>query len=91
MDKKTRRTIRKDLTVLTSVALLRLAGLSALTGMGMDEAEAVLPLDDAHEMAGYLMAMSLAFTRSCTSASCAPTWRKRVRELSREAPRAHEP
>ena len=34
MDGKTRRTIRKDLTVLTSVALLGLVGLSALTGTG---------------------------------------------------------
>lgn len=90
-DKKTRRTIRKDLTVLTSVALLRLVGLSALTGMGMDEAEAILPLDDAHEMADYLMAM-VAGLHALLHLGVMRTYvAKRVRELSREAPRAHEP
>ena len=91
MDKKTRRTIRKDLTVLTSVMLLGLVGLSALTGMGMDEAEAILPLDDAHEMAGYLMAMVAGLHALLHLGVMRSYVAKRVRELSREAPRAHEP
>jgi hypothetical protein len=57
MDKKTWRTIRRDLTMLTSVMLLGLVGLSALTGMGMDEAEGVLPVDDAHALVGYAMGL----------------------------------
>jgi hypothetical protein len=57
MDRKTWRTIRRDLTILTSVLLLGLVGLSALTGMGMDEAEGILPVDDVHALSGYLMAV----------------------------------
>ena len=91
MDGKTWRTIRKDLTVLTSVALLGLVALSALTGMGMDEAEAILPLDDAHEMTGYLMAMVAGLHALLHLGVMRAYVAKRVRELGREAPRAHEP
>ena len=58
MDKKTVRTVRKDLTILTSVALLGLVGVSALTGAGMDDGgEGLLPVDDVHALAGYTMAL----------------------------------
>lgn len=53
------RTIRKDLTILTSVTLLVLVGLSVLTGMGMDdEVEGLLLMDDdIHALIGYVMAL----------------------------------
>ena len=44
MSNKTLRTVRKDVTILTSLALLGLVALSVLTGMGMDdEVEGFLP------------------------------------------------
>ena len=59
MDKKTLRTVRKDMTILTSIALLGLVGLSVLSGMGMDEeVEGFFLLDDdIHAMLGYTMAL----------------------------------
>jgi len=58
MSKKTLRTVREDVTILTSLALLGLVALSALTGMGMDdEVEGFLPVDDIHPLIGYTMAL----------------------------------
>ena len=55
---KTLRTIRRDLTVLTSLCLLGLVALSVLTGLGMDdEAEGLLSLDDIHPLIGFAMAL----------------------------------
>jgi hypothetical protein len=58
MSKKALRTVRRDVTILTSLALLGLVALSALTGMGMDdEGEGFLPVDDIHPLIGYAMAL----------------------------------
>ena len=73
MDKKTRRTIRRDLTILTSILLLGLVGVSALTGMGMDEAEGSSPWTTHMPWSALRWPWSQAFTRSCTSVSCGPT------------------
>jgi hypothetical protein len=87
MDGKTWRTIRKDLTVLTSVVLLGLVGLSALTSLGMDEAEGILPVDDVHAMTGYLMAM-VAGLHALLHLGVMRTYAtRRVRELAGQAPR----
>lgn len=56
MSSRTARMVRKDLTILTSLALLGLVALSALTGLGMDDAaEGLLPLDDVHQLLGLTM------------------------------------
>ena len=59
LNKKTLRTVRKDMTILTSIALLGLVGLSVLSGMGMDdEVEGLFLMDDdIHAMLGYTMAL----------------------------------
>lgn len=58
MRTNTFRTARRDLTILTGLALLGLVALSALTGMGMDdEVAGFLPVDDIHPPIGYTMAL----------------------------------
>jgi hypothetical protein len=54
--RNTARTLRKDLSILSSVALLGLVGACALTGLGMDEAPEIMPLDDVHPLIGFAMA-----------------------------------
>jgi hypothetical protein len=91
MDKKTGRTIRRDLTILTSILLLGLVGVSALTGVGMDEAEGVLPVDDAHALVGYALAL-VAGLHALMHLGVMRTYvTKRVRELTGEAARTREP
>ena len=91
MDKKMWRTIRRDLTILTSILLLGLVGLSALTGMGMDEAEGVLAVDDAHALVGYAMAL-VAGLHALLHLGVMRTYvTKRVRGLSGRAPRPNAP
>jgi hypothetical protein len=87
MDKKTLRTVRKDLTMLTSLALVGLVGLALLTGLGMDDAaEEILPLDDVHELVGYLMAF-VAGLHVLLRVSSLWTWaKKRARDLGGAAP-----
>jgi hypothetical protein len=57
MSGKMLRTLRKDMTIITSLALLGLVGLSVLSGMGMDDVEGLLPVDDIHALLGYTMAI----------------------------------
>jgi hypothetical protein len=54
-------TLRKDLSIISSLLLLGLVALSALTGLVMDEAPEVIPVDDAHVLIGVLMAGVAAF------------------------------
>lgn len=88
MDRKTWRTIRKDLTVLTSICLLGLVGLAALTGMGMDEeAEGLLPVDDIHALVGYSLAL-LAGAHVLLQAGVLTKYaKKRLRDLAGEPQR----
>jgi hypothetical protein len=87
MSTKTLRTVRKDLTILTSLALLGLVALSALTGMGMDdEVEGFLPVDDIHPLIGYTMAL-VAGLHALLQLSTMRTYvRKRLRDLAGEPP-----
>lgn len=56
MSSRTSRTVRKDLTILTSLALLGLVTLAALTGFVMDDAaEGLLPVDEIHPLIGLAM------------------------------------
>ena len=82
MGKKILRTVRRDLTMLTSLALVGLVGLALLTGLGMDDAaEEILPLDDVHEAVGYLMAL-VAGLHVLLRVSSLWTWaKKRGRDL----------
>ena len=57
MSRKTLRTLRKDMTIVSSLALLGLVGFSVLSGMGMDDVEGLLPVDDIHALLGYTMAI----------------------------------
>ena len=54
--RKTARTFRKDLSILSSLVLLGLVGACALTGLGMDEAPEIFPVDDLHPLIGFAMA-----------------------------------
>ncbi len=58
MQRRTWRRLRKDLSILTSLMLLGLVAVAALTGTGMDDyAEAALPVGDIHAATGYAMAL----------------------------------
>ena len=58
MQRSTWRRLRKDLSILTSLMLLGLVAIAALTGAGMDDyAEAALPVGDVHAATGYSMAL----------------------------------
>ena len=88
MSTKTLRTVRKDLTILTSLALLGLVALSALTGMGMDdEAEAFLPVDDVHPLIGYTMALVAGLHALLQLGTMRAYVRRRLRDLAGEPPR----
>ena len=88
MSNKTLRTVRKDLTILTSLALLGLVALSALTGLGMDEeAEAFLPVDDVHPLIGYTMALVAGLHALLQLGAMRAYARKRLRDLAGEPPR----
>jgi hypothetical protein len=58
MSRNTLGTVRRDLTMITSLCLLGLVVLAVLTGLGMDdEVEGLLPLDDIHPLMSYVMAV----------------------------------
>jgi hypothetical protein len=58
MNGRALRSIRRDVSFLTSITLLALVGLSVLTGMGMDEGEGLLLMDDdVHAAVGFAMAI----------------------------------
>jgi hypothetical protein len=83
MSTKTLRTVRKDLTILTSLALLGLVALSALTGIGMDdEVEGFLPVDDLHPVIGYTMALVAGLHALLQLGAMRSYARKRLRELA---------
>ena len=85
MSGKTWRTVRKDLTILTSLALLGLVGLSALTGLGMDdEVEGFLPVDDVHPLIGYTMALVAGLHAMLQFGAMRTYIRKRWRDLAGE-------
>jgi hypothetical protein len=85
MNKKTLRTIRKDLTIFTSIALLGLVGLSVLSGMGMDEAEGLgFVDDDIHAMLGYTMALIAGLHSLLHLGTMRSYMRQRVRALAGE-------
>ena len=89
MDRKTLRTLRKDLSILTSLVLLGLVGLAALTGMGMDDvAEEILPLDDLHAIVGYAMAAVAGLHALLHLGVMRNYARRRLEQLAGEAPRA---
>jgi hypothetical protein len=82
MDKKTVRTVRQDLTILTSLALVGLVGLALLTGVWMDDAgEEFLPLDDLHELVGYAMVLVAGLHVLLRLPSTWTYAKKRVRQL----------
>ena len=87
MNNKTLRTVRKDLTILTSLALLGLVALSALTGLGMDdEVEGFLPVDDIHPLIGYTMALVAGLHALLQLGAMRIYMRKRFRDLAGEQP-----
>ena len=89
MDKKTLRTVRKDLSILTSLTLLGLVGLAALTGVGMDDvAEGHLPLDDLHALVGYTMAAVAGLHALLHLGAMRSYARRRIGQLTGDAPRA---
>ena len=88
MSTNTFRTVRRDLTILTSLALFGLVALSALTGMGMDdEVEGFLPVDDIHPLIGYTMALFAGLHALLQFGTMRTYFRKRLRDLSGEPPR----
>jgi hypothetical protein len=89
MAKKTLRTLRKDLSILTSLALLGLVGLAALTGAGMDDvAGDLLPLDDLHALVGYSMAAVTGLHALLHLGAMRTYARRRIGQLTGDAPRA---
>jgi hypothetical protein len=88
MSTNTFRTVRKDLTILTSLALLGLVDLSVLTGMGMDdEVEGFLPVDDIHPLIGYTMALFAGLHALLQFGTMRTYVRKRLRDLTGASPR----
>ena len=87
MSNKTLRTLRKDTTILTSLALLGLVALSALTGMGMDdEVEGFLPIDDIHPLIGYTMALVAGLHALLQLGTMRIYIRRRFKDLAGESP-----
>jgi len=83
MSTNTRRTLRKDLSMLASLVLLGLVALSALTGAGMDEpAEEILPVDDVHPVIGYTMAIVAAAHALLNLGAMRRHLRRRLRDLA---------
>jgi hypothetical protein len=92
MERKTLRTVRKDLSILTSIALLGLVGLAALTGMGMDEvAEEIVPLDDLHALVGYSMAALAGLHALLHLGVMSAYARRRLAQLTGDQARAERP
>ena len=88
MRTNTFRTIRRDLTILTSLALLGLVALSALTGIGMDdEVEGLLHVDDIHPLIGYTMAVFAGLHALLQFGTMRTYVRKRLRDLTGVSPR----
>jgi len=86
MDKKTLRTVRKDVTILTSLALLCLVGLSLLSGVGMDdEVEGFLPVDDIHALIGYTMALVAGLHALLQLGTMGTYMRRRLKALAGES------
>ncbi|HEY5168736.1 MAG TPA: hypothetical protein VIK03_05000 [Thermoleophilia bacterium] len=89
MDKKTLRTLRKDVSIFTSFLLLGLVGLAALTAVGMDDvAGDLLPLDDLHALVGYTMAAVAGLHALLHLGAMRSYARRRIGQLTGEAPRA---
>jgi hypothetical protein len=89
MDKKTLRTVRKDLSILTSFVLLGLVGLASLTAVGMDDvAEDLLPLDDLHALVGYSLAVVAGLHALLHLGAMRSYARRRLGQLTGDAPRA---
>jgi hypothetical protein len=89
MDKKTLRTLRKDLSILSSFVLLGLVGLAALTAVGMDDlAGDLLPLDDLHALVGYSLAAVAGLHALLHLGAMRSYTRRRIGQLTGEAPRA---
>jgi hypothetical protein len=87
MSKKTLRTVRKDLTIFTSIVLLGLVALSALSGMGMDdEVEGFLPVDDIHPLIGYTMALVAGLHALLQFGNMRAYVRRRLRDFAGESP-----
>ena len=87
MNKKTLRTVRKDMTILTSIALLGLVGLSVLSGMGMDEEVEGFFLmdDDIHAMLGYTMALVASLHSLLHLGDMRAHMRRRLRAVAGES------
>jgi hypothetical protein len=89
MDKKSLRTLRKDVSILTSFLLLGLVGLAALTAVGMDDlAGDFLPLDDLHALVGYTMAAVAGLHALLHLGAMRNYARRRIEQLTGDAPRA---
>ena len=87
MSNRTLRTVRKDATILTSIALLGLVALAALTGMGMDDqVEGILPIDDIHPAIGYTMALVAGLHTLLQLGAMRTHVRKRLRDLTGQKP-----
>jgi hypothetical protein len=87
MCSKTLRTVRKDVTILTSLALLGLVGLSLLTGVGMDdEVEGFLPVGDIHATIGFTMALVAGLHALLQLGTMRTYVRRRFRDLAGEPP-----
>jgi len=87
MSKKTLRTVRKDVTILTSLALLGLVGLSVLTGAGMDdEVAGFLPVDDVHPLLGYTMALVAGLHALLQLGTMRTYARNRLKALAGDSP-----
>lgn len=87
MSRKTLRTVRKDVTILTSLALLGLVGLSLLTGVGMDdEVEGLLPVDDIHPLMGYTMALAAGLHAMLQFGTMRTYMGRRLKALAGEPP-----
>jgi len=88
MSKKTLRTVRKDVTILTSLALLGLVGLSVLTGAGMDdEVAGFFSVEDIHPLMGYTMALVASLHALLQIGSMRTYARQRLKALAGESPR----
>lgn len=83
------RTLRKDLSVIASVLLLGLVALCALTGIGMDDLdEGIFLDDDVHSAIGWAMTAVAAFHALLNLGSMRKYAAKRLRAVTQAAPPA---
>jgi len=89
---RTTRTIRKDFSILTSLALLGLIALTALTGLGIyDAAEELLQIDDIHPLFGAAMTLVAGGRVLLQLRPLSRHARKRLDELTRGTPSTRWP